>query len=651
MKYDTKEKSYEKRNKRYLKFMLIGTVIILNIFILGINFIDSNFIANNFILNDLNGINIILGIISIPCCFLYYYMYKNNEFFILNISYISIFIEYILINFISEGLITFPFIFRILLLTIAIHNNSKYAKFLVDKKKFCIILSILINLLGTYFELKLREIYTIEGEIFQVALVVYYFILLILLAKRAIKKSECIYTIFVASISVFTIRRIFYLKIFSLYSYKVSEYNKLITVTAYFILLVGLYIEVVRKIQESIVLNNEVSNNEKIISNISESVKDLILTTDKEGQVLYVNKIVLSKLGYEKEDIIGHNYSKIIYEENILNNNLEANTILLEQKWKCKTGKVFQTESIITSVNNSEGETIERVIVARDYSYREQLENLKKKYKEIKEVEKAKGQFFANLSHEIKTPINIIYSCMQLLEINKENSDEALSIAYKKYDKTIKQNCYRLLRLVNNLVDITKIDSGYMTLSFVNYEIISLVEDITMSIVPYVESKNINVIFDTYIEELEIKCDPESIERVILNILSNAIKFTDDGGNIFVLMDADEEYLTIRIKDDGVGVAKELKDDIFERFVQEDKSFNRKNEGSGRGLALVKSLIELHEGMVYLENNTEKGSEFVVKLPNVKVAESEGNSRIIDVDNKPLVQKIDIEFSDIYELY
>lgn len=190
-----------------------------------------------------------------------------------------------------------------------------------------------------------------------------------------------------------------------------------------------------------------------------------------------------------------------------------------------------------------------------------------------------------------------------------------------------------------------------MTLSFVNYEIISLVEDITMSIVPYVESKNINVIFDTYIEELEIKCDPESIERVILNILSNAIKFTDDGGNIFVLMDADEEYLTIRIKDDGVGVAKELKDDIFERFVQEDKSFNRKNEGSGIGLALVKSLIELHEGMVYLENNTEKGSEFVVKLPNVKVAESEGNSRIIDVDNKPLVQKIDIEFSDIYELY
>ena len=277
---------------------------------------------------------------------------------------------------------------------------------------------------------------------------------------------------------------------------------------------------------------------------------------------------------------------------------------------------------------------------------------LKVKYKEIKEVEKAKGQFFANLSHEIKTPINIIYSCMQLLEMNKKNGDKALWDAYNKYDNTIKQNCYRLLRLVNNLVDMTKIDSGYMSLKFVNYEIVSLVEDITLSIVPYVESKNINVLFDTYIEELEVKCDPESIERVILNLLSNAIKFTDNDGKILVLMDADDEYVTIRVKDNGVGVSKEVREDIFKRFVQEDKSFNRKKEGSGIGLALVKSLVELHDGKVYLEENVIQGSEFVVKIPNIKIENEENNeSKVMDVSNKPLVQKIDIEFSDIYELY
>ena len=179
-----------------------------------------------------------------------------------------------------------------------------------------------------------------------------------------------------------------------------------------------------------------------------------------------------------------------------------------------------------------------------------------------------------------------------------------------------------------------------MNLNFVNYEIVGLVEDITLSIVPYVESKNINVLFDTFIEELEIRCDPESIERVILNLISNAVKFTNNDGNICVLMDADDNYVTIRVKDDGVGISKDVQEEIFKRFVQEDKSFNRKKEGSGIGLALVKSLVELHDGQVYLESNVEKGSEFVVKLPNVRIEnEEENDNKVMDADNKPLVQK------------
>ena len=298
-------------------------------------------------------------------------------------------------------------------------------------------------------------------------------------------------------------------------------------------------------------------------------------------------------------------------------------------------------------------EVVRRIEVSNKLN--NQVNNLKdfqKKYNEIKEIEKAKTQFFANLSHEIKTPINIIYSCFQLLEISKSQGENALWKAYCKYDGTIKQNCFRLLRLVNNLVDITKIDSGFMNLNFGNYEIISLVEDITLSIIPYVEAKNINVLFDTYVEELIIKCDPESIERVILNLLSNSVKFTDDNGNISVLMDADDEFVTIRVKDDGSGISKGVSEHIFERFVQEDKSFNRKKEGSGIGLSLVKSLIELHEGTVSLEKEVEKGCEIVIKLPNVRMEEdNDNNSRIIDAENKPLVQKINIEFSDIYELY
>lgn len=542
---------YEDKNRKYIMYMLFSTVIFLGFAILGIQIIDINSINSLPILNDLNSINIIVGIIAIPSCLLYYYMYKNNEFFILTLSYISILIEYIYVNFINnnsvliEQLITFTFVFRVFLLTIAILNESKYANRIVTNKRKYIVLAAVINIIGVFIEVKfnvnniLISNSRVLWNIFQYGILIYYFILLVLLSIRCVRKNIFIYTIFITTISIFTIRRLFYFNMFLKYSDKILEYNKTLTFIAYCILLIGLYIEVIRRIEESIRLNNKVSD----------------------------------------------------------------------------------------------------------------FNELKIKYKEIKEIEKAKSQFFANLSHEIKTPINIIYSCIQLLEVNKINGEKALSDAYNKYDNTLKQNCYRLLRLVNNLVDMTKIDSGYMKLIFINCEIVSLVEDITLSIIPYVESKNINIVFDTYIEELEIRCDPESMERVILNLLSNAIKFTNNDGNISVIVEADDKYVFIRVKDDGIGISKDIREDIFNRFVQEDKSLNRKNEGSGIGLALVKSLVELHDGEVYLEDVSE-GSEFVVKLPNIKINEEVNNhNRVMDVESKPLVQKINIEFSDIYELY
>ena len=545
-------KKYEMKSKTYIKYMLSITLVILFLSLNIINFLDTKKMNNLPIVQDINSINVILGLISIPTCLLYYYMYKNNEFFILKLSYISIFIEYIFVNYIikdiglSEYLITFPFVIRIVLLTIAIFNESKYANKIVKNKKISIIIIIIINIIGTYLEIKLNLINilikrnTIIWYILQGSLLLYYTLLLLKLTKRCIIKNEFIYTIFIGTISIFTIRRLFYFNISNNVFNNVLVYNSILTFIAYIILIAGLYIEMIRRIELNNILNNKVNN----------------------------------LMGFEK------------------------------------------------------------------------------KYNEIKEIEKAKTQFFANLSHEIKTPINIIYSCFQLLDINKEKGETELWNSYNKYYGTIKQNCYRLLRLVNNLVDITKIDSGFMKLNFINYEIVSLVEDITLSIVPYVESKNITVLFDTYVEELVIKCDPESLERVILNLLSNAVKFSNENGNITVLLDANKDFVIIKVQDDGLGIAPEVSDYVFERFAQEDKSFNRKKEGSGIGLSLVKSLVELHGGVVYLEKSVEQGCEFVIKLPN-KILDESKNEEIksIDIDNKPLIQKVNIEFSDIYELY
>ena len=195
-----------------------------------------------------------------------------------------------------------------------------------------------------------------------------------------------------------------------------------------------------------------------------------------------------------------------------------------------------------------------------------------------------------------------------------------------KYIKMMKQNCYRLLRLINNLIDITKIDTGYFHINEINYNIISLIENITLSVADYIENKGMSLIFDTDVEEKIIACDPEKIERIILNLLSNAVKFTPCGGNIIVNIEDNIDNICIRVKDTGRGIPAEKLDSIFERFVQVDKSLARDHEGSGIGLSLVKALVELHGGTISVKSKEGNGTEFIIYIP-CKLVESEASDK------------------------
>ena len=266
-----------------------------------------------------------------------------------------------------------------------------------------------------------------------------------------------------------------------------------------------------------------------------------------------------------------------------------------------------------------------------------------------KKVEQLKSNFFAVLTHELKTPVNIIFSCIQLLDTKKDSSADILQGNYKKYSVPLKQNCYRMLRLINNIVDMTKINAGHFYMRFTNCDIISLVENITLSIVPYVHKNNIEIIFDTIVEELEVKCDKDSVERIMLNVLSNSIKYTPDGGLIEVSIDVDTDFVYIRVKDNGCGIPKEKQEDVFDVFVQGDLSLARAKEGSGIGLSLVKSLITLHDGYVYIEESNEEGTTIVLQLPNKKL-ENEHVMNIAKGLEDNIINKIDVEFSDIYDI-
>lgn len=269
--------------------------------------------------------------------------------------------------------------------------------------------------------------------------------------------------------------------------------------------------------------------------------------------------------------------------------------------------------------------------------------------KEVAEAaNEAKNMFLANISHELRTPLNIMFGSTQLIKHYLDN-DEVLD--REKIDSKAKiqiQNCYRLIRLVNNLIDITKIDSGNFTLSISTCNIIEVVEAIVTSVVEYAKLKNIEVIFDTDVEEVILACDLDSIERIVLNLLSNAIKFTPEDGSIFVNISTLHDLIEIRVKDSGIGIPEDKQQMIFERFKQVDNLLTRCSEGSGIGLSLVKSLVEIHGGSIQVKSEHLKGSEFIVKLPINSVKDEHNIEKTSMNNNINVIEKIDIEFSDIY---
>ncbi|AGX42845.1 PocR ligand-binding domain-containing protein [Clostridium saccharobutylicum] len=266
-----------------------------------------------------------------------------------------------------------------------------------------------------------------------------------------------------------------------------------------------------------------------------------------------------------------------------------------------------------------------------------------------KEYNKLKTQLFSTISHELKTPINIIYSSLQLFEnLQKGNSLKNTFKAFSKYSKIMKQNCYRLIRVIDNLIDMNKIEIGFFNMYLKNDDIIKIIEDITLSIVEYANLKNINVVFDTEIEEKITAFDAEKIERIMLNLLSNAIKFTNHGGKINVTVYDKDNYILISVKDTGTGIPQDMLEKIFNTFTQVDNSLRRQAEGSGIGLSLVKSLVEMHKGEITAKSQLGIGSEFLIKLP-INLVENESNSDTHKTNHLNYnVENTKIEFSDIY---
>jgi len=280
---------------------------------------------------------------------------------------------------------------------------------------------------------------------------------------------------------------------------------------------------------------------------------------------------------------------------------------------------------------------------------KKQTHELRKAKEAAELANEAKSIFLANISHELRTPLNILLNSTQVLNMYLKDENELNKEKVKSKINIQVQNCYRLIRLVNNLLDITKIDSGNFSLTLTECNIIEVVEAITLSIVEYANHKGISIIFDTDAEEKIVSCDLYAIERILLNLLSNAIKFTPQGGSIFVTIKTQNNKVQIIVKDTGRGISKDYINIVFERFKQVDPLLTRKHEGSGIGLNLVKSLVEMHGGNIYLTSTEPNGCEIVVELPVSQLCEVKNTYKSSEsILSENVINKINIEFSDIY---
>lgn len=329
----------------------------------------------------------------------------------------------------------------------------------------------------------------------------------------------------------------------------------------------------------------------------------IIILNAANDRILFVNEQFLKIIGYSKaRDIINEKISKYLeyMPSSAVNENYNAIIYIGEERR-------FVEARLLSNYSDEN----RKLILIKDNTSKVQTEEIKKEVEHRKLDEIIRAQFLSSISHDLKTPINVIYSAMQVQEIYIKKKDLQ---TLDKYNNISKQNCISLIKLTNNLIDNSKINSHFLVPRLEYINIVEVIEENVMSLIDYVKWNNIDLIFDTNTEECYFNIDHEFMDRIILNLVSNAVKYTPDGGKICVIINDDGENINISVKDNGSGIEEEFIYQAFNRYaVGEDCKPDRKS-GTGIGLSVVKQLVELQEGTIEIIRNEDVGTTISMKF-------------------------------------
>lgn len=364
-------------------------------------------------------------------------------------------------------------------------------------------------------------------------------------------------------------------------------------------------------------------------------------------KIMFVNNKVLKLFKLDSEEnIINKNISDLIYKEDREKYDKTIKSIDKNEKKESVIHTRFSYNNVMFEAQEIRFyETVHQktfqVSIIDSIEDKIKLEDAKRELQLRDVMEKTRDEVLSNISHEFKTPVNVIYSTVQIQDLNlqKEDYDKIL-----EFNKLIKQNCNRLIRLINNFIDSTKLENNKVEIHKKRVNIVSITEDITMSVINFAKRQKIDVVFDAEQEELYCDIDIDQMERIMLNILSNAIKYNKPNGNIDVIVKDRKEKVYIDVIDSGIGIPKDRINTIFDRFERMENKNAVIKEGSGIGLSIVKKLVDALDGEINIESEVDKGT--TVRLIFKKSKNQDGIEEVYDI-SQHLEEKVNLEMSDI----
>lgn len=430
-------------------------------------------------------------------------------------------------------------------------------------------------------------------------------------------------------------------------------------------------------------LIENINNARTHLKNILDNSADIIITTDRERRIVEFNKGASRILGYTKEEMVGKQVESLWIRPE------ERNKILLmmtqygyisnyETRLKTKSGGIVDISLTLSYINDSNGEKSGTVGISKDITEKKKLEKaIEERNRELQELNEKleakvvertaelreanralersnelKSKFIATMSHELRTPLNSILGFSELL---MEDSLHPLTEKQKRFATNVFNSGTHLLQLINNILDLAKIESGKIELNYESFPLQKIISEVESVIRPLANKKKQRLTIRIADEIFPIRADRVKFKQILYNLLSNSVKFTPDGGEILVEAEmindscdgagaaatgprqSGGDFLRLIVTDTGIGIKKEDQNRIFEEFEQIDSSYSRRYEGTGLGLSLTKRLVELHGGEIRVKSEEGKGSRFAILMPvsdRTAVTEAAGQA-VIETDKLP----------------